>query len=266
MKINDAHCHIGRESFFGSMARLKFSSNNDYGRLKEDWNKYNIQNVVLFPQPGPSSFKRYLGECLLFVLGYCFFKPIDENLFRNVDYSEANGKISELTDGRIEFIPFVNSNVSISDIEQFDIKGVKFYEPFGELSDTLLRHLNENELNLVLHLSTESEKHPENFLRLVENNDGILFQVAHCANGVEEIIDALGEYSNLFVDTSAISHSQYKHIPIENIVREHIDKVLFGSDEPWTKYGAQLKLFETLGLSKNDLENVLAKNYFKLWG
>lgn len=265
MEINDAHCHFGRESFFGSIARLRLYSNNNYESLKKEWDMHNVKHVVLFAQPCPRSIKRYLGEVILFLLGYRISKTIDEKTFGKVDYSQANKEISELTDNRVEFVPFINSSINASDLALLNVKGVKYYEPYGKIPENLLSYLNQNNLNMVLHLSTENETRPEKFLNIVENNEGIKFQVAHCANGVKEIISALDEYSNLFVDTSAISHRYYGHIPVKDIVENHPDKVLFGSDEPWTKYEEQLRIFENLGLSKSDLESVFEKNYLKLW-
>ena len=273
MNINDAHCHIGFNGFIGSLGRnSKITSSATYKGLQKEWNNHNVQNIVLFSQPDPASFKKYLEEVLLVFSGYFLFKkyifsqPIDESILANSDYSKANDAISNLKDERIMFAPFVTSRFCVSDLTKYDrINGVKYYEPYGELPEKLLEHLDENELALVLHLSENNKEHPEKFLNIVEKYDGIRFQAAHCANGIEEIIDGLNEYSNLFVDTSALSDGQYNNIPLKDIVTNHIDKVLFGSDEPWTKYDPQIKQIKNFDLSEKDLEKILYRNFFNVW-
>lgn len=268
MKINDAHCHYGLESFFGSVLRARFSSKNDYESLSSDWEKYDVQNIVLFSQPCPSDFNRNVIECLAFCLGYGVIMPSVEKLFGDVDYFQANEIISNFSDEKIEFIPFVNSNVSVSDLVELEIKGVKYYEPYdsaGSIPENLLEFLNDNELNIVLHLSSVTEKGPDAFLNIVEKYDGIKFQVAHCANGVSKIIDSLHEYSNLFVDTSALSHWSYKKIDFCEVIANYGDKVLFGSDNPWTHYGKQISQIESCNLSEREMKRVMYNNYFQLW-
>ncbi|MBU4246710.1 MAG: hypothetical protein KKE71_06710, partial [Nanoarchaeota archaeon] len=182
MKVNDAHYHFGFNGFLGSIGRGRLIVKNSYNSLKKDWDKYDIQNAVLFSMPEPSGYSRYFSELVLALSGYYLYKkllfstPIDDSLLANNDYSGINDTISKLNDARIEFVPFVNSKFEISDIERFDnIKGVKFYEPHGAIPDSLLDYLNENELNMVLHLSEENDKNPDKFLEIVENNDEITF-------------------------------------------------------------------------------------------
>lgn len=272
MDVNDAHLHFGWNGYFGSRWRRLSIAKNNHNSLTKDWDKYRIQNAVLFSVPEPAGYLRYYSELVLLKLEYFAFrkhilrKPIDDSLLANNNYSKINDEINKINDSRIEFVPFVNSKFEISDIERFDnIKGVKFYEPYGAIPESLLDYLNENELNIVLHLSDDREKNPDKFLEIVEDNDGIKFQVAHCANGIPEIINALGEYSNLFVDTAACTHWQYKQIPLESIAQEHTDKVVFGSDGPWTKYDKQIAQILGLDLSKNEKEKILNKNYFQIW-
>ncbi len=268
MKINDAHCHYGRESFFGSVLRARFSSKNDYEGLSSDWEKYDVQNVVLFSQPCPSDLRRNVFEFFKFCLGYGAFISYDKKLFSNVDYSHTNDTISNLDDEKIEFIPFVNSDVSVSDLAELEIKGIKYYEPYdfsGSIPDNLLEFLNDGELNIVLHLSDVTENNPDTFLANVEKYDGIKFQVAHCANGVSKIIDSLHEYSNLFVDTSALSHWSYKKIDLCEVIANYGSKVLFGSDDPWTHYDKQIGQIENFDLSAREMKKVMYSNYFQLW-
>ncbi len=274
MKINDAHCHYGRESFDGAVCRSKIWANKTYDALKRDWNEYNVEKSVLFPQPLPSSLKKYLIEGIFYPFGSSLLRDFWKKFFDyTVDYSKVNKEISNLQDNRIEFVPFVSPKFKHSDLENFErIKGVKFYEPYGELSENLLEYLNERELNLIIHISEKTDRNPEKFLENVEKFDGINFQVAHCANGVPEIIEALDELPNLFVDTGACTLRFYKAVfrsrntSFEEIVSENVEKVLFGSDEPWSEYKTQIEQINRLELSNSDKNRIFYRNYLALWG
>ncbi|GEM_PF-1476613 len=274
MKINDAHCHYGRESFDGAVCRSKIWANKTYEALKSDWEKYNVEKSVLFPQPLPSSLKKYLIEGIFYPFGSSLLRDIWKKFFNyTVDYSKTNEEISNLQDDKIEFVPFISSKFEYSDLENFEnIKGVKHYEPYGKLSGDLLKYLNERELNLIIHISEKTEQNPEKFLKIVEKFDGINFQVAHCANGVSEIIEALDELPNLFVDTSACTLRFYKVVfrsrntSFGEIVSTNVEKVLFGSDEPWAGYKAQIDQINELELSNRDKSRIFYRNYLSLWG
>jgi hypothetical protein len=286
MKINDAHCHYGNESLVGRLERLRLHSNNPYEKIKQDLDAYEIQNQVLFAQPCPASTLGYIkGALMLFPRG--IYSSLQQNrdmlpeglhlgksnttepkiFFGNVDYNRTNQEISRLEDTRIEFVPFVNSHFKPSDIKEFNgIKGVKFYETYGDIPEELLNYLNNQGLNLILH--RDLTKGPEHILDMVAKNSGINFQIAHWATGSRKITGALDEYSNLFVDTAGSSLSFYtKHlgIPFKQIAQEHPDKVLFGSDEPWANLGKEIEAVTNLGLGKETEEKILYKNYYKLW-
>jgi len=283
--VNDAHCHYGNESLMGRIERGTIHSNNPYEKIRRDLDTYEIQNQVLFAQPCPSSTVGYIkGTLWALPRGlYSGLQQFRDNFlewplgksntdeskifFGNVDYSRANREICRLEDSRIKFVPFVNSHFNPSELEEFgEVEGVKFYEPYGDIPDELLKYLNEREMNLVIHLSLDKE--PESILGLVEKNDGITFQLAHWAIGSPKIMDALEEYSNLFIDTAASSadiYSTYFKVPFKKIAQEHPDKILFGSDEPWTTLGKEIGYMRSLGLDKTDLEKIMYSNYYQLW-
>ena len=85
------------------------------------------------------------------------------------------------------------------------------------------------------------------------------------ANGNKQIIGALDEFPNLFVDSAASTYWVYRNISFEGIARNHTDKILFGSDEPWTKYEKEIAKIKSFDLSENELERIMLKNYYQLW-
>lgn len=271
MKISDAHCHYGRECFDGTVTRSKLWANKSYENLKSDWEAYNIESCVLFPQPVPSSLSKYLLEGIFYPFGSGVVRGLKERFSgKVVEYSQANGEISLLEDSRVEYVPFINSR--LDGMEELDgVKGVKYYEPFGRLPRKLLSELDRKGLNLIVHISEETVREPGRFLRLVGEFEGVNFQVAHCANGSEKLLDAMEKLPNLYTDTSACTLPIYTEIfsscrtSFEETVCGNPEKVLFGSDEPWSGYPPQIKQINGLELSKNDREKIFYKNYRKLW-
>jgi len=268
MKINDAHCHFGLESFGGTIGRRKAVSNLNFRKLKHNLKEYEIEHVVLFAQPRPTSTYQFLSDLLSFLINNRLDVNEDYKLRRKVDYSETNDLISKLRDSRIEFVPFISSSTPPEYLDKFNnIKGVKFYEPNGELSPKLLDYLNERELNLIIHKNPQNEGLTEYFLNYVNFNPGINFQVAHYAQCMPGIIRALDEYDNLYIDTSGSTDSLYRlwGLQFEPIAREYSHKIIFGSDEPWSNTGKEIEMVKSFYLDKKQEENIFYRNYFKIW-
>lgn len=274
-EINDAHCHYGIDSPFHSIeGALKLFSNKSYNSLKEDWETYNVKKCILFSQPLPVSRSRYFFETATFPISYGVY--IIKNNFFSIcpDYSKINKEINEnsLKDNRIQFAPFVNHKFSASEIDIYEnIKGVKFYEPYGEIPQSLLKYLDEKELNIIVHIWEKTENNQKEFLKIVEKHEAINFQVPHLANGNLKIINALDELDNLYVDTSCCSSKIYKKYVLdgesfEKIVSNHVEKVLFGSDEPYASYKSQIDQINNMKISAKDKERIKEKNFYKIWG
>ena len=57
-----------------------------------------------------------------------------------------------------------------------------------------------------------------------------------------------------------------RNTPFEEIVSENVEKVLFGSDEPWSEYKTQIEQINRLELSNSDKNRIFYRNYLALWG
>lgn len=72
--------------------------------------------------------------------------------------------------------------------------------------------------------------------------------------------------TDIYIDTSF----GYRVIPkpyAEEIIEKHsADKILFGSDTPWSTPENELRLLDTLGLSETEKEKICFKNAVKLLG
>jgi len=142
--------------------------------------------------------------------------------------------------------------------------------------DSILSYMNENYMNLLLHIPMACSKDPYKLLDKVEQYPDINFQLAHLGDGIPEIIKAVNDLDNLYLDTAMSNHEAYRYMYKEHgtttediITGQPEGKVLFGSDEPWGNLQEQLqtilKLQEEGTLSTKDVDRVLYKNAAHLW-
>lgn len=271
MKICDSHCHHGLDKFYRSFEYTrKIHSEKKYEDLKADWEKHEIEKCVLFPQPMPTTKIRHTADIITFYPGYLFY-TINKHMKKPIDYSTANKEIYELSkrDERIIFVPFVNPLCNISDFDCFEnIRGVKTYRVEKGM-ENLLEYLNENNLNLIIH-PPEDDNKIEQLLDYAQKYDGVNFQIAHCGFGSSDIVGSLDELDNIYVDTSGCSSPLYvkyclKDIPFDECVSNHPEKVLFGSDVPWTEYDNKIEQIKKLELGINDQNWIFSETFKKLW-
>ena len=74
----------------------------------------------------------------------------------------------------------------------------------------------------------------------------------------------LCKYKNLYVDTCSSFYTLSKERAKEIIELYGTDRILFGTDFPMWKQEEELKFLFSLGLSKEELENILYKNLAKI--
>jgi predicted TIM-barrel fold metal-dependent hydrolase len=68
----------------------------------------------------------------------------------------------------------------------------------------------------------------------------------------------------MYLDTS-MGFSYYPHEQFLRIVKAHgADKILFGSDSPWSKAGEEIAALQSLPLSEEEKAKILYKNAEKL--
>ncbi len=81
----------------------------------------------------------------------------------------------------------------------------------------------------------------------------------------QEVLDRLCQ-KDLYFDTS-FAHGIMPKYYAQKIIEKHgADKMLFGTDSPWHTAKTELKLLETLEISKADWEKITHKNAEKLLG
>ena len=72
--------------------------------------------------------------------------------------------------------------------------------------------------------------------------------------------EILCKYKNLYVDTCSSFYALSKERARQIIDLYGADRVVFGTDFPMWRQEDELKFLFSLGLSDNQLENILAKN------
>lgn len=184
-----------------------------------------------------------------------------------------------------------NVKEEIKRIAAKGIKGIKIHPPYQQVKLTDLRYkqiveyAEEQGLIVLCHggidIGVEGEwSSPRQCLELLREVQPTKFVMAHMGgwkqwDDVEELL--CGE--NLYFDT-AFSYGEYAYldeVPVEkrekgleaeklcSLVRRHgVDKILFGTDSPWTDRAEQVKLFETLPLSQEEKEKIFHLNAEKL--
>lgn len=108
---------------------------------------------------------------------------------------------------------------------------------------------------------------PPTFKRLIAEHPELTIILAHL--GGYQIWDEVTEHllgERVYLDTAYT----LGHLPPEDvaaIIRGHgTDRILFGSDGPWTDAGAEVRELHELGLSSDELEAVLWRNAAELLG
>lgn len=108
---------------------------------------------------------------------------------------------------------------------------------------------------------------PERFASAAEKFPELTMVIAHLGgmdlwDDVERFI--AGRFSNVYLDVSVIA-GYIKPQQLLRIIKLHgTDKILFGSDCPWSKPSAEIKMIETLPLSDTEKEMIFHKNAEKL--
>lgn len=80
------------------------------------------------------------------------------------------------------------------------------------------------------------------------------------------VLEYLCGLKNVWLDTAFIS-SYIEPALFLNIIEQHgIDKILFGTDSPWSNCAKESELIDSIGFSQNDLEKIYYKNAETLLG
>ena len=106
---------------------------------------------------------------------------------------------------------------------------------------------------------------PKQFANIAKEMRGGTLIAAHL--GGHDQWDEVEEYivgTNIYLDTS-MGFEYYSHEQFLRIVKNHgADKILFGSDSPWSRADREIAALRALTISESDKEKILSGNAKKL--
>jgi len=159
------------------------------------------------------------------------------------------------------------------------VKGVKavpflqkFY-PDDPRCDHLYESVSERDMILLLHAGKVPEDLPEffgtpdRFARMVERHPDLKVVLAHLGGyemwrGVQKHLIPAGE--NVYFDTSYVS-TRLSSMEMEGLIKEiGANRVLFGTDYPWTDQAEEVELIRGMDLSRKELDMILEGNAQRL--
>jgi predicted TIM-barrel fold metal-dependent hydrolase len=279
MKIIDIHANVGID--LNNLRKNQIPVEQNFKQLLIKMDEYDISVSVIVPFPSPG------GQFNSDISWY----DAENHILINASYQSKR------------LIPFPavnpNDNESVESIEENllvqGIKGIKISHeiPMGFSIEELIGHklmdiVQKNNLILMLHTGTGKELGAG----LVHNTLDYAIKVAKAYPKVKFIFCHLGRLhqsieeafnlKNVYMDTAGLAlHTHWNQFiakdalnifrksnpiqVIEELVRAgYEDKILFGSDEPYTSYERQLEHINKSGISDEAKNKILYENAAKL--
>ena len=257
--IFDAHVHIGKKNFMGKVNEANKDLPAYNAIMDNSWEEYYKVAV-----------KNRIYKALIFPF------PLEE-----VDFMKANDYIKQAYKMNQEIlIPFflINERLSVEDLEQIDIYGVKEHFYITRNMDIkAFFHIYEylQEKDKILYLHPHMSERVDRIHVIRKNFPRLKIILAHSGRKwpftgddvLELIIPELKSYEDVYFDTSTILDKKV----ISNMVKvigSH--RVLFGSDYPFPKpgediYKTELNVIDKLDVGAGDKENILRNNFKRLF-
>ena len=139
------------------------------------------------------------------------------------------------------------------------------FDPLERRFAELFKVIEKQNIPLLIHTRKENNDNsdPDRLLALVEKYKGINFIFGHFANAVESVIEKAKSLPNLFLETSIVSSPKIIEMAVKKCGSE---KILFGSDFPYSDQELELQKVLRSEISSRDKENILYKNALRLLG
>lgn len=104
---------------------------------------------------------------------------------------------------------------------------------------------------------------PERIARVLDRHKDLTLVAAHLGGNRywEQVKDILCGRENLYLDTAMLAKVGIDPTLMRSVILAHgTDRVLFGSDMPWSYPKDELALIRSLGLSDEDVNKILSEN------
>lgn len=184
----------------------------------------------------------------------------------------------EITDGRIISFGGIHPDTDdfkrdIDYVKSLGLKGIKLhaeYQNFVLDEDRMLRiydYAFSRDLIILHHAGVDAgmpapyKSNPEKFLNVINKVKGGVMVAAHFGSHMQW--DDVYKYlagEDIYFDTS-MGFEYFGEEMFLKILKKHgSDKILFGTDSPWSDAKKELEIINKLDISKEDKDNILYKN------
>lgn len=295
MRIIDSHVHLHVNNN-DKLDEYKFYNISD---LLNDQQKYKISKSVCFLNPFvPELLCKVNCKHRIKIMDkdnkevqiYC--ENCKKIIYSGIDSLRSlNIQLLEQTRGIKSIIPFVYLNISkainseVNYFEQYYDDLVMGYKIHPKLCS---RHLSSVTINsnkpIIVHTGVQEETSPADIIKFAKNYKGDVI-LAHCARFSEKELLIIKNTSNLYIDISPFL-TLYKSIKekpntlydisylgkINNptdLLQKLIDyvginKIVFGTDVPFTNFKEEIEFILNCDIIKKDKEKILFDNFDSL--
>lgn len=281
MEIIDCHTNIGWD--VNNLRKNQFPTEQSFRQLLAKMDNYDVSQSIIVPFPSPG------GQ---FDENTPWYHLENHNLITAARFSK-----------RLLPFPAVNpaDERSVKNIKElavmFGVKGVKFshQELMNFSIDALINHplmkiIQDNDLIMMIHIGTGKEKSAPQVhttlnyaIKVAKHYPAIKFIFCHLGRLHWSLFDALN-LNNVCMDTAGLSlwskWSQFiaaepvkmlrSSTPVQVIEKlvgiGYENKIIFGSDEPYTNYQDEIGLIKKAEISEPAKRKIFAENIKKLLG
>ncbi len=104
---------------------------------------------------------------------------------------------------------------------------------------------------------------PDRVAKVLDRHPNLTFIGAHMGGNrfYPQVLEYLCGRPNLYLDTAIMSRLDKNDLYISRIIESHgVDRILFGTDAPWSEPKNEVAFIKSLGLSKTDEEKIFHLN------
>ncbi|MDE1860998.1 MAG: amidohydrolase [Candidatus Micrarchaeota archaeon] len=236
--IIDTHTHVGLTKDKGDGNGLTLEE------LKDSMKRYGIDKAIAFPFNEPG------------------------------DLVEASIRILKAADESI--IPFLRFDPKAVTADQLDriltenaFKGIKLhtrgqdFSPLDSRYFPLYKVIERHGLPIIFHTRKEANPNsdPDMIARIAERLPGIDIVLAHFAFFSEVAFRYIEKEPNLYTETSGVSTN---HVIKRMADKVGSNKIMFGSDIPYSDQEIELMKVRKSGLGKKDMDRILYQNAMRI--
>lgn len=182
-------------------------------------------------------------------------------------------------------MPVVNNTIK-DEIEMYckSVYGLKIYTGLSEKKLNELEEF-EYELPLLIHTGIQQNQNPKYMIEFLKKYKGYVI-LAHYARFCPETVDFIKNSSNIFIDTSPSNYLYKKFVKNQKkgglfdksdiispeslyykaIELYGIDKIIFGTDYPFSSREDEIDILNNLKLSNDEIDSITYKNIKKVLG